>query len=435
MSPGRFARLLTAVKLRVLPVLEPSRESLELCVYCPKLCRAACPVSNETPRETLIPWGKMSAAYFMARGSSPVDPPHAATAWACTGCHRCTERCDHRNDVAGTLEKTRAALFAAGPAEVPAGARRVARGFASHQRRTREAMARVSERAAGMVDPQGPALLVGCAYARALPGEAASVVQAFAALAGEGVRPIGGCCGQPLLHAGDEAGFALAARALAQEVGPSGELLVVDPGCAATLRGAYRDAGLELRVTLLVELSASRLSSLRPLSGARSRVRYHDPCQLGRGLGIYDEPRAVLTRLFGEAPLEFPEARAMAGCSGAGGLLPQTMPETSRGIARARREANERAGGGEVVTACASSLRALRAAGAQASDLSTWIAKGLGRLRATGGRGAGRSRGASSPRSRRCSSRSRRRSRGACTRSGARPRRRGSCARATCPSC
>ena len=42
---------------RALPVLSSRERELELCAYCPKLCRAACPVSNAEPKETLIPWG------------------------------------------------------------------------------------------------------------------------------------------------------------------------------------------------------------------------------------------------------------------------------------------------------------------------------------------------------------------------------------------
>ena len=38
-----------------------------------------------------------------ARGDAPGDVPHASTAWACTGCHACRERCDHENGVAPTL--------------------------------------------------------------------------------------------------------------------------------------------------------------------------------------------------------------------------------------------------------------------------------------------------------------------------------------------
>jgi hypothetical protein len=59
------------------------------------------------------------------------------------------------------------------------------------------------------------------------------------------------------------------------------------------------------------------------------------------------------------------------------------MPEVARGIADARLGAHLREGGGRVVTACASSLLALRkrasAAGSSVAvdDLVSWIARSL----------------------------------------------------------
>ena len=86
-----------------LPLLSARRAELETCGYCPKLCRAGCPVSNAEPRDTITPWGKMTTAWLASRGLVEVDADHAMTAWACTGCHACRDRCDHRNPVAATL--------------------------------------------------------------------------------------------------------------------------------------------------------------------------------------------------------------------------------------------------------------------------------------------------------------------------------------------
>jgi Fe-S oxidoreductase len=159
---------------------------------------------------------------------------------------------------------------------------------------------------------------------------------------------------------------------------------VVDAGCALTLRRRYPDAGVSVdpAVELLVELAARVLPSLAPRPEEveeKARVRWHDPCQLGRGLGVFEAPRAVLAHLLGRAPDEFLEARDGATCSGAGGLLPSTMPEVSRAIARARLEQHDALGGGRIVTACASSLLAFRKAaagsGVVVDDLVSWIAR------------------------------------------------------------
>ena len=107
-------------------------------------------------------------------------------------------------------------------------------------------------------------------------------------------------------------------------------------------------------------------------------VRYHDACHLGRGLGIYEAPRAVLTRALGRPPDEFDDRRERAVCAGGGGGLPLTMPENAATIAAERVAAHgAQREGDRIVTSCASSLVRMRAAGAAVDDLSSWIARAL----------------------------------------------------------
>jgi Fe-S oxidoreductase len=237
--------------MRSLPLLEPRRSALEKCVFCPKLCRSTCPVSNAEPRETITPWGKMSFAWMAAHGDVPVDGPHGAPAWACTGCHGCREACDHTNPVADTLLDARDALKRAGAA--PAGARRVLDGFARHDAETRVATRALAEHPRVRAGARH-ALLVGCGYVRAAPREARDAVDAVTTLAGEAVSLVDGCCGLPLRLAGDREGFARHAAAMAETLGEHDRVTVVDAGCAMTLRQRYADAGVALapRVELLV---------------------------------------------------------------------------------------------------------------------------------------------------------------------------------------
>ena len=359
-----------------LPVLEARRASLETCVFCPKLCRSACPVSNAEPSETLTPWGKMSTAYFLAQGDVPATESFARTSLACTGCHACRELCDHGNDVAGTLLAARA-----GEAELgilPESARKVGLAFPQHQERTLRGVAALAAEAGARASAK-TALLVGCTYVRRASAEAKAAIAATLGLLREPVALVEECCGLPLLYAGETAAFARQAAKMAEAVNPFGRVVVVDAGCAAAVRLRYAEVGTHVRpkVELLVSIAAEDLGRLTPGRGA-SEVRYHDPCQLGRGLGVYDAPRRVLARATGRAPQEFVAQGNHAACSGAGGLLPVTMPDTARRIAVARQTEHRDAGGGEIVTACASSLLALRKAGPDpVSDLVSWVARAV----------------------------------------------------------
>lgn len=359
-----------------LPLLEPHRASLETCVYCPKLSRAACPVSNAEANETVTPWGKMSMAYFAARGDVPVDNVHAAPVWACTGCYACRERCDHKNEVATVLTDARAEFFARGAA--PAGASVVSARWSDRAEALRNAVDELAGKASA--DASGPAVLIGCGYMRHARDVAEDALRATSALLGEAPRPVRACCGLPLLYAGDRRGFVEAARLLAAEVEGATELVAVDPGCARALLVEYPRAGVDVHApSLFVDLAARALDRLAPSSAPEgaAALRYHDPCQLGRGLGRYDEPRAILARITGEAPAHFLRQREHGECSGAGGLLPATSPETSRAIADARIAEHRAAGGGTLVTACAASLHRFRTRGELALDLISLIARAL----------------------------------------------------------
>ncbi len=347
--------------LRVLPALEARRRELELCTYCPKLCRAVCPVSNAEPRESLIPWGKMQGAFLAARGDLPLTEDVAMLPFACTGCGACTKACDHENPVAATLRDARAALHDRGA--IPPAVRRVIERFSAHDARTRRAVAKLREGAPG--GPVKATMLVGCAYARALPDVARDLVRATRRLVGGEVRLVSGCCGVPLRDAGDRDGHRRAVARLRDELGEDAPLVVGDPGCAAAL------AAEGIPAESFVVLAHRALGELSPLPP--ETVTYHDPCTLGRGLGIYDEPRDLLARIFGAPPGEFLFSRERSACSGQGGLLPTTMPEVAAGAARAR----ARGAPGHIVTACAKSVLGLRRAGARVTDLATLVARSL----------------------------------------------------------
>ena len=357
--------------LRMLPTLQARKTILERCVFCPKLCRSACPVSNADQRETVTPWGKMSMAYFTANGSVPLEESYAAPAWACTGCMGCRESCDHQNDVAGTLFEARSASMNAGIGL--ASAKRVLDAFEGKIPPATEVLSEV--------DPDaGTALLVGCSYSRNRPEVVRDAIRATAKLVGEKVAPIDICCGAPLLHAGAHERFVQQGEIFAQAVKHKKRLIVVDAGCASTIlvHHANNGVGMIAPVEHFAERAAKELGALGRVSLGEGPVRWHDPCQLGRGLGIYEQPRQILSKALGRAPGEFERSRQDGRCSGAGGLLPVTMPATAKKIARERLDDHERSGGGTVVTACASSARSFEKEGAKVVDLVTVVARALG---------------------------------------------------------
>jgi len=87
-------------------------------------------------------------------------------------------------------------------------------------------------------------------------------------------------------------------------------------------------------------------------------VTYHDPCDLGRHCGIYDEPRETIRKI---APnfVEMPHNRADALCCGAGGGVRGAYPANSIAMARRRLDEVEQVGAQVVLTECNSCLHNL----------------------------------------------------------------------------
>jgi Fe-S oxidoreductase len=81
------------------------------------------------------------------------------------------------------------------------------------------------------------------------------------------------------------------------------------------------------------------------------RVTYHDPCDLGRHCGIYEEPRNTIRKI---APnfVEMPDNRENALCCGAGGGVRGGYAKNSIAMARRRLKQAEEVGAEIVLTEC-----------------------------------------------------------------------------------
>ena len=367
-----------AVKGPSLPLLDARRTATTRCTYCPKLCRPACPVGTAEARETATPWGILRALGELTDRPPPEDlASHAATAWSCTGCGGCGTLCLLHNPVTETIWDARRDAHAAGLA--PPSVTAFREGFDARLRRL--------PRPEGLAEvPAGDGRTVfvpGCSMVARETDAVAPGAHAVAALTG-GARVLTDvCCGAPLLDAGDEEGFLRAARRFLDAVGDAEDLVLADAGCAHTLRTAYAQRGLFparwRRAEHVSELASRKLHRLRAVGDPRA-VIVHDACRLGRGLGVYDAPRAVLHALLGAPPRELPEHHDHGRCSGGGGLYPVTNPAGATAVAQDLASLAREVAGDDpavVVTSCPTSRAKLRAAGIDSEDLLAWIARGL----------------------------------------------------------
>ncbi len=347
------------------------QRSAATCAYCPKACRFACPVAEAAASETFSTWGKMTAVYLAGQHGRALDAGTAEALHACTGCLRCTEVCAHHNQVAPALFEARGRAIAAG-VQPPAAARTVS----TFSRTGNPFGVSLTGRLAAL-RPTGPvrhALFPGCASLVKHPAAVAHTVAVAAAFgAPMGVTPVAArCCGYPLHAAGAADAFRAHARAFAEAARDVPELVVLDPGCAYTLQQLYPAAGVTLaaQVRTVTSVLVEHLDHAPRRPPLPLEVGYHDACHLGRGLGEYDGPRALLQRAVARVH-EAPSCRDLGGCAGGGGLLPRTLPALAVEVARRQARAFQGPGGEArpVATACPTSRRLFDRAGSPAFDL------------------------------------------------------------------
>jgi Fe-S oxidoreductase len=133
-------------------------------------------------------------------------------------------------------------------------------------------------------------------------------------------------------------------------------MIAVCPYCyrVFTQHPAYKDLGLEVKhITQFLKDFDFQVKT-------EKKVTYHDPCDLGRHSGIYEEPREIIRKI---APnfIEPRRSRENAMCCGSGGGLRGSFPQDSIEISRDRlSQIIEETGADILLTECPSCLHNLR---------------------------------------------------------------------------
>jgi Fe-S oxidoreductase len=142
------------------------------------------------------------------------------------------------------------------------------------------------------------------------------------------------------------------------------------PYCARTLKHRPQYAGLRDNGVEVIHISQF-LKDFDLGVKTDKRVTYHDPCDLGRHCGIYEEPRATIRRI---APnfVEMQHHHANSLCCGAGGGVRGAFAKNSINMARRRLEEVEEIEAEVVLTECNSCVHNLNNAKLRAQKFSIY---------------------------------------------------------------
>jgi Fe-S oxidoreductase len=325
---------------------DPGNEGLVPQVRIADLCEVLVELMDILPedRDRLEPPEGVSVQGLL----EPVDPePHekwldddaVRATYLCTLCLRCEEVCPQDAPVLENVLSVRQAIWDIGRApdelvKMQASIETEGNPFGETRSRRTDAYPDALVDRVLVDEERSPDVLLfpGCVYSYQDPRALAAVVRVLEA-AGVEYAVLGqeeGCCGYVDHLAGAEGGFHEVASDRMGRFVATGANALVTPcaGCYRTLSQLYAevDPGWPGRIEVLhlVEYM-DRLVSKGDLTfdeGGKVRmVAYHDPCDLGRQCGVYDEPRRVLSALPGVVLEEFPTSREGADCCGGGGGL------------------------------------------------------------------------------------------------------------------
>lgn len=166
-----------------------------------------------------------------------------------------------------------------------------------------------------------------------------------------------GCCGAPaIVVGGDRESFGSFKARVLNRVKEASVKTVISgcPTCVKVFREEYASDLPGVRflhaTTFFNDLIDRGL--LQVSKATKWHVTYHDPCDLGRGLGEYQAPRKLIERM-GLKLVEMRNSMNLSRCCGGGGGAWFAYPPLSTEVSRLRIEEALSTGAEKLLSACA----------------------------------------------------------------------------------
>ena len=329
------------------------RDQVLRCSSC-GFCQAVCPVFGITFRPALNARGKMLVLQEVMDGDAELNQELIETLFQCTTCANCSTNCPSGVSVPDIIKEARKDMVAEGachPAFISMNEALKMRHNIYGEEKP-EDFGRERNRKADYV------YFIGCVGSFREDEATMETLDLLDRLNVDYTLIDEACCSGVLEDVGHRINRDLVNSNIELILATgAGKVVTGCPYCFRTFNGdnsyrGLRDAGVKVFhiSQFLKDFDFDVISD--------KVVTYHDPCDLGRHCGIYDEPRDTIRKI---APnfVEMPHSRADALCCGAGGGVRGAYPANSIAMARRRLDEVEQVGAGVVLTECNSCLHNL----------------------------------------------------------------------------
>ena len=313
--------------------LKDSKKDMMTCTMC-GFCKSVCPVFEGVGWDPGVARGRMILAYGLLQKDIPADESVVETLYQCTTCKDCERRCPSKIKVVDVVERARKDLVEAG-CMLPAH-RRVVESVLKHgnpygeTRSVPEALGETPRKAR-------VGYFAGCTSAYRNPRIAKATLSILKKLGEDYTVLNESCCGSVMERVGQsEEDVIRQMRKNVDAIKAQGveEVVFSCAGCYRMFKEEYpKHVDVPFKVKHMSEYLAEKDLKLGSLG---KKITYHDPCHLGRHVGVYKAPRAVLAKVPGAEFKEMPKNSAESRCCGGGGGVRSAYPELSEHIAGKR---------------------------------------------------------------------------------------------------
>jgi Fe-S oxidoreductase len=334
---------------------EKYEEQILRCTVC-GFCQAVCPIYRLTLRPALNARGKMLLLREVVNEGLDLDEDLIETLFQCTGCASCVVNCPSGVQVPEILNEVRKDMVAAGACHPTFDGMndllQTEANIYGERERPEYAEGRKINEAAEYV------YFAGCvgAYREEEATEATLDLLDRSAIDYTLIDEV--CCSGIL----EDIGYGLVqskAASVVERVKATGAKTLITgcPYCYRTFKNKSEYKGLGDSGIEVVHISQFLVTMDFGIT-TDLVVTYHDPCDLGRHAGIYEEPRETIGKI-AKNFVEMEHHHDQSLCCGAGGGVRGSYPTHSIGMARRRLSEAEAAGADIVLTECNSCVHNL----------------------------------------------------------------------------
>ncbi len=350
----------------------PIDNEVMACIQC-GFCRLGCPIFAETALESRNARGHVILAHNLMTGAIAPSKEVAASFYQCTTCLNCKAVCPAGVVVSDIVEGARRRLVEEGYlpevfAPMLKSLKEQGNPLGEPGAKRTEVYPAGFEEKTASPEKAGVLLYLGCVGSY----QDLYIVPSMMGLldkAGVDYTILGDkehCCGYVAYLIGAEDAFEDCLeknKAIFSERGVK-QIVTTCAGCYKTFAELYpKHSDFSTPVLHAVQFMEQFMISegkVQFTGEFAQKVIYHDPCDIGRHLGIYEPPRNVLKSIPGLELIEFPQNRLLAKCCGGGGGMKAYDNDLSLKLAEKRVAQAMDLGAEVIVSACPSCKSNLR---------------------------------------------------------------------------